>query len=284
MSATRVLHPAIATVGVLSRKEAWRVLSSPATPILLTYLLLVAGVDVVVGGDQSEGMFRREAIAELLAYVGLLLYGPITFVGAHLVTSSAGRSGSERMLAATPLGERRRDLALCLGVLVGPVLVSLVVAATSAWLASGLPMVPDSDGQVPDYWSWIDVAQVPAIVLGGGILGVVVARWLRFPGSLLLGFVAMVIGTGWLLTGEGAAAIRPWFAPYVIIPWWSESSWATAGGSQVWHLAYLLGLSGLGVCAVALRHPWRRARWLVAATVALGMVVVAGVLQLPAAA
>lgn len=273
-----------ATVGILSRKEAWRIVSSPATPILLSYLVFVMGVDLIVGGDQSEGMFRREAFADLLGYVALLLYGPITFVGAHLVTSSAGRSGSERMLAATPLGERRRDLALCLGVLVGPVLVALVVAATSAWLASGLPLVPNSDGDLPDQWSWIDIAQAPAIVLGAGILGIVVARWLRFPGSLLLGFVVMVIGTGWLTASEGVAAVRAWFAPYVMIPWWSNASDVVAAGSQVWHLAYLVGLSGLGVCAVALRQPHRRGRWLAASAVVLGLVVVAGVLQLPAAA
>lgn len=272
-----------ATVGVLSRKEAWRIVSSPATPILLGYLVLMAGVRTIVGGDQTEGMFRRQALAELLTYVGLLLYGPITFVGAHLVTSSAGRSGSERMLAATPLVERRRDVALCCGVLVGPALVALAVSGTAAWLASDIVLVPNEQMQL-DRWSWTDVAQVPAIVLGAGILGVVVARWLPFPGSLLLGFVVMVLGTGWLLGGDGASAIRPWFAPYVVIPWWSQSAWATAGGSQVWHLAYLLGLSGLGVCAVALRQAGRRGRWLAASAVVLGLVVVAGVLQLPASA
>jgi hypothetical protein len=269
-----------ASAAVLGRKEAWRILSSPPILMLLGYLVLMPGVDALAGGDEGADLRGRAALAELMGYLSLLVAGPITFVATHLVATSACRSGSERMLTATPVSERRRDLALCLGVLVGPTAISVATAGAAAWLASGLVRAPGDNLDV-DRWLWTDVAQVPAIVLGAGILSVVVARWLRFPGSLLLGFVAMVIGTGWLLTGEGAAAIRPWFAPYVIIPWWSESSWATAGGSQVWHLAYLLGLSGLGVCAVALRHPWHRGRWLVAATVALGMVVAAGLLQLP---
>jgi hypothetical protein len=266
-------------VGTLGRKEAWRILTSPAFPLLLGYLVLVTGIDP----DESAPMFRREAIAELLAYISLVFLGPMAFLCSHLVASSARRSGSERLLAATLLGQRRRDLGLCLGVLLGPVAAALAVAGASAWLAGdGMPV--EFDPTALARWSWIDVAQVPAIVLGAGILGVVVARWMRFPGSLLLGVLVMVIGTGWLLSGADASAIRPWFAPYVAIAWWTDSTWAVSGGSQVWHLAYLFALSGLGVCAVALRQHERRARWLVAGTVALAAVVTTGVLQLPSSA
>jgi hypothetical protein len=267
-------------IGVLGRKEAWRILRSPAFPMLLGYLVFVFGIDSVRGGNESASLFQRNALADTLAFLSLMTVGPLTFVAAHLVASSARRSGSERLLAAMPLDRRRRDLALCLGVLPGVGAVALAISGASAWLASDGETVLNGDTA---RWSWIDVAQVPAIVLGAGVLGVVVARWLPYPGSCLLGFVAMVFGTAWLMDGNGPSVIRPWLAPYVVIEWWSENQWIERG-SQPWHLAYLLALSALGVCAVALRHPERRGRWLAGMGVAAAVVVVTGLLQLPLAA
>jgi hypothetical protein len=267
--------------GALSRKEAWRILSSPAIPLLLCYLVLVVGVGLAAGGD--EPYFRsRAGWAELAGYLGLLIAGPITFVATHLVATSARRSGADRMLTATPVDKCRRDHALCLGVLVGPAAASLVLAGVAAWLVSGVERTPGDNLDV-DRWVWTDVAQVPAIVLGAGVLAIVVARWLPWPGALLAAFVALIFGTGWMVSAEGATAVLPWFAPYVAIDWWSSAAW-TRGGSPVWHLTYLLALSGLGVCAVALRQPERRGRWLVAGAVALAATVAAGLLQLPASA
>jgi hypothetical protein len=267
--------------GALSRKDAWRILSSPAIPLLLCYLVLVVGVDLAAGGDETN--FRnRAAWAELAGYLGLLIAGPITFVATHLVATSARRSGADRLLIATPVDQRRRDLALCLGVLVGPAAVGLMLAGVAAWLVSGVERTPGDNLDI-DQWVWTDAAQVPAIVLGAGVLAIVVARWLPWPGALLAAFVALIFGTGWLSSGTDVTAIRPWLAPYVVIHWWSDSAW-THGGSPVWHLTYLLALSGLGVCAVALRQPGRRARWLVASAVALAATVTAGLLQLPASA
>jgi hypothetical protein len=264
--------PAIA---VLGRKEAWRMLTSPAIPLLLGYLVVVLGVDVITGGGDSTQLSRRAQLAEMSAYVVLLFWGPLTFVAAHLVATSSRRSGSERLLLASPVDRRRRDIGLCLGVVLGPVLAALALTALSAWLATGTEFTVDS-GDVR--WSWVDVAQVPAIVLGAGILGIVFARWVYFPGSLLIGFVALVIGTGWLMSGS--PEVRPWLAPYVAIEWWADDG--ALRGSPGWHLVYLLGLSALGVCVVALRQPERRTRWLYAGAGAVFVVVTAGLLQLPA--
>jgi hypothetical protein len=264
-------------VGVLTRTEARRILTSPAIPILLGYLMLVLGVDFLSGGDERAGLSHRYALAELLGYVSLLILGPITFVAANLVATSARRSGAHRLLGAAPVDQRRRDLALCGGVLLGPATVGLAVAGLSAWLASGVVHTPTGD--LADHWSWIDLAQVPAIVLGAGVLGVVVARWLPYPGSSLLGLVALVLMTGWLEANGGGWAVRPWLAPYVAIEWWTDEPWASSA-SPVWHLAYLLSLSSLGVCVVALRQPGR-ARWCAAGAVALAAVVVTGLVQLP---
>ena len=55
--------------------------------------------------------------------------------------------------------------------------------AVATRLASGV-VFTDPDGPTIVDWSVTDVAQVPARGLGAGILGVVVARGLRFPGSI----------------------------------------------------------------------------------------------------
>ncbi len=265
-------------IGVLGRKEAWRLLTSPAIPLLLGYLVLVMGVDALGGGDDSKPLFNRDALSELLSYVSLLFLGPLTFVATHLLATSSRRSGSERLLVATPVDRRRRDLALCLGVLAGPAMAALAVAGLSALLADGV-MTTSGGTVTANAWSWTDFAQVPAIVLGAGVLGVVVARWLPYPGSLLLSLVVMVLGTGWMVAADGVTAIRPWLAPYVAISWWTDQPWISEG-SYAWHLAYLLSLSGIGVCAVGLRRSERRGRWLGAATFALAAVVATGLLQL----
>jgi hypothetical protein len=276
----RLLSPIIA----LGRTEAVRVLTSPAILLLVAYLVVMVGFETITATDGSRGFRNRAAMAEVMATFCIFLLGPITFVSTHLAATSARRSGSDRLLVATPVDQRRRDLGLCLGVLAGPALFALVLAAAAAVVAGAGRLVPGIDWiWTIGPWRWTDVLQVPAIVLGAGILGVVVARWVVFPGSLVLGFVALIVGTGWMQASAGALALRPWFAPYIAIRWWSDDAWVLFG-SPTWHLAYLLSLSVLGVCAVALRQRERRGRWLRAGGVAVALVVATGLLQLPPSA
>jgi hypothetical protein len=277
----RLLSPIIA----LGRTEAVRVLTSPAILLLVAYLVVMVGFETITATDGSRGFRNRAAMAEVMATFCIFLLGPITFVSIHLAATSARRSGSDRLLVATPVDQRRRDLGLCLGVLAGPALLALVFAAAAAVVAGAGRLVPGIDWiWTIGPWRWTDVLQVPAIVLGAGILGVVVARWVVFPGSLVLGFVALIVGTGWLQASPGALAVRPWLAPYVAIRWWSNEEVWVLFGSPGWHTAYLFALSGLGVCVVALRHRERRGRWLVAGAVAVALVVTTGLLQLPPSA
>jgi len=277
----RLSSPMIA----LGRTEGMRILRSPAILLLVGYLVVMVGVETVTAGSGSRGFFSRAAMAEVMATFCIFTLGPITFVATHLIASSARRSGSDRLLVATPVDYRRRDLALCLGVLAGPALFALLFAGAAAVVAGGGRVVPGIDWTwTIGPWRWADVLQVPAIVLGAGILGIVVARWATFPGSLVLGFVALIVGTGWLQASPGALAVRPWLAPFVAIRWWSNEEVWVLFGSPVWHTAYLFALSGLGVCVVAIRHRERRGRWLVAGAVAVALVVTTGLLQLPPSA
>ena len=261
----------------LARREAWRLVTSPAILVMAVYFLLIGGVGAVQ--DWRE-LADRSAWAEFIAYVSLLLLGPVTYISAHLVATSARRSGANAQIDAAPMERRRRDLALCLGVLIGPGVVALSLALLGAWLASGV-VFSDPDGPTIVEWSVTDVAQVPALVLGAGILGVVVARWLHFPGSLLVGFLGMCALTLWMMAPP-LPATRPWFSWFALISWFSDVDTAvTPTPSMAWHVAYLVAWSGVGVCAVALHHTGGRRPWYLGLGVAVIVLAATGLAQLP---
>lgn len=267
--------------GALARAEARRILRSPAIVGMAAYAVIVTGFEALGanGTDPDAQPDVLEMLSRLLFDFPLVLLGPITFVAANLVASSAKRAGSDRLLSAVPVSQRRRDLALCLAVLTGPTVVACALAGVGAWSATGVrPAL--RDGLPRDPWLWTNILQQPAIVLGAGILGIAVARWLPIPGAPVVAFLILIFVTGWLAAPVGPRSVRPWLAPYVLIDGFSAQQWLWLG-SQTWHLAYLLGLSGLGVCAVGLRQPERRGRWLGAGSFALAVTVTAGVLQLP---
>ena len=57
-----------------------------------------------------------------------------------------------------------------------------------------------------------------------------VATWLRFPGSLPLGFIVLVFGTVWMLDPDRTPLNTwPWFAPYVSCPSWFDDVWTLRG-------------------------------------------------------
>lgn len=276
-------RPASASLGPsrllpLARREAWRLLTSPAILVMVVYFALVGGVGTV---RHWRALVDRASVVEFLAYVCLLLLGPITYLSAHLVASSARRGGAAHQLEAAPMDQRRRDLALCWGVLLGPAVVALGLAILSGRLASGV-VLTDAEASTVVEWSVTDVVQVPAMVLGAGILGVVVARWLRFPGSLLVGFLGMCMLTLWMMAPP-LPATRPWLSWFATISWFNEVDAAlTPSTSMAWHAVYLVTWSWVGVCVVALRHPGGRRPWLVALATGLAMLAGAGAAQLPA--
>lgn len=266
-------------IAPLARREAWRMMTSPALAVMAVYFLLVAGIDTSQAEEGLGSLFNRATLASVLALIVTLFMGLVTFVSAHLVASSARRAGAGAQLDAAPMSPRRRDLGLCLAVAIGPALTALLLALTSAWLASG---VPSADGDLPgaDGWSITDVIQVTAVVLGAGILGIVVARWLPLPGSLLVGFLGMCLVTVWM-TAPALPALRSWYAWFPVIPWLTGVDPAlTPTSSMAWHGVYLLAWCWVGVCAVALRHPNGRRPWLAALGVGAVTLSVSGLAQL----
>ena len=138
---------------------------------------------------------------------------------------------------------------------------------------------PFDEPQV-EAWTVTDVAQWPAMALGAGILAVVVARWLRFPGSLLVGFVGMIFLTA--LTASWGGATIPWFTWMMVESSNSASETVLVPTAAIaWHTVYLFAWSALGVCAIGVRQAERKRPWLIALAVAAAVVAGAGMLQLP---
>ena len=95
--------------------------------------------------------------------------------------------------------------------------------------------------------------------VGGPLFGVLVARWVRFPGSAL---VAVVVLAGWVLVSTVSLAMPPSRAGTLLHVSAPLTNWVSAdgprspawvaGGSPGWYLGYQLVLCGLAVTAALL--------------------------------
>jgi hypothetical protein len=229
--------PAGAAVGTLARREAWRMLRHPVYLVLLFYYVLLVGV-----GTGSVGIPSRETARELLTVLGLLWLGPATFFVANLIASSARRANAESQLAAAPTTAQARTLATCLGVL-GP-------TAVAAGFATILWLVEHAGNTLDRAQGPAELAVIPLCTLGGGLLGVAVARWLPWRGVPLIVLFALI---AWVVAVMDRGDLR-WTAPWTMSPGYYGEDWLVAG-SQVWHAIYLLGLALLAAVAALLRYP-----------------------------
>lgn len=257
----------------LGWREGRRMVLSPVLLLVFGFFMLMAGVEALA--EATLSLPSRSSAYEFLFFVFALYAGLLFYISCHLVTSSARRSKAEGQLAASPLSPRTRAVGMCSGVLLGPGLLTLVATGALALLGNDVTL-PYGKSAV----SVAELTQMVLIVVGGGLFAVMVATWLRFPGSLPLGFVALVFGTVWMLSAERAPINTwPWFAPYLSSYEWSDSVWSLQG-SHAWHAAYLVGLCGLAFCAVMLREREGRLRWLVISAGVLVATIAAGSLQL----
>jgi hypothetical protein len=257
----------------LGWREGRRMVLSPVLLLVFGFFMLMAGVEVVA--EAKFALPRRGTAYDFFFFVFALYAGLLFYISCHLVTSSARRSKAEGQLAASPLSSRARSAGLCVGVVVGPGLVALVGMVTLALLGNDVVL---SDGAEPA--SIAELVQLAATVVGGGMFAVMCATWLRFPGSLPLGFVVLLFGSLWVLDAERSPVNTwPWFAPYIASPDWVDDAW-TQMGSQAWHAVYLVGLCSLAFCAVMLRERDGRLRWLFISAGVLAATAAAGALQL----
>jgi hypothetical protein len=260
------------SAGGLGRVEARRLLRHPAYWFGLAWLaLLVAGLTIDVARGREE-IGNAVYAATLLAVC--LFYAPLTVISANRVAAATFRRQVREPLDAAPVDARQRTVGAILGLLRGPVLVGvagmLVMSIVAPFTA------PRPGGPVNGIYGRgvLEHLQVPVLVLGAGLLGIALARWVPMPGALPLVMLTLWFGVQGLYApadAGGAVHAPTWFAPWIM---WAAENVGLAPdhvlGQEMWHLAYLLGLSVLAGVAALLRTPGnRRGLWIIAAIAVL---------------
>lgn len=212
---------------------------------------------------------------------------PAFFIGLTSLVAAARLTRSTEAtveaIGTAPGSEARRTAALALACLVpfvagvvwtGAVLIDVAVR--------GVHQYEWWFGTMPDSQVWaILVALGPVACLGGGLLGVLTGRWLRFPGATAVTVVVVVVidmlGQGPFV--NGSALVRLW------VPWamfhsgTGDDGTATLyAGNSVFYLVYVLCLCA-AAALVAIWHDrtarTARLRGAIAAVVIIGLAALA---------
>lgn len=264
-------------------RQAWAGLGlpRPALPLRVPVPVALAGLDL-----------RRLLLrltAALAAYALWRIYAPpldpipyeglnrlVGFVPAVLglgvlavVAATAGRDRGEELLDALPAGSRSRVQGWAV-LLVGAALSEYALLAA---LRFGREE-PTYAALLPDAWQ---LTAGPLMLLGGGLLGLLVARlvssWAAAPVAVVLGIAGVVA------LDRGGTTMLAWAVEWV--QYREDGLVVVEPGSFGWHNAYLLGLCALGLVAALLREPGPRRGLVAAGAVALVGTSLAGALALP---
>jgi hypothetical protein len=247
---------------ILIGREARRLVRHPVLWLVPVVVAVTAAADSASDGRNADYWYGT-------IFTAVAFFGPIfVLFAANLVASSARRSRAEEMLNVTPTTDTHRMWAMSLG-------VALPLAATGAIGAGAMALI-DSVNDIPpeDLLTAGELAQLPFVLAGAGLLGVLAARWLPFAGGVLIVFVVATLG--------GLVAFRR-FDGGAWWMWWTTGmtfeGWAPVPGRPWLHVAYLTGLCACAAIAAVYRSQGRRLV-LVGGPV-LAATLVLGWLQLP---
>ncbi|TCO59509.1 hypothetical protein [Actinocrispum wychmicini] len=224
-------------------REARRLARHPALWLVPAVVIVTSAVDTASGGRTAGYWYGT-------IFIAVAFFGPMfVLFAANLVASSARRSRAEEMLNVTPTTDTRRTWAMSLG-------VALPLAGAGAIGAGAMALI-DSVTTIPpkDLLTAAELAQIPPVLAGAGLLGVLTARWLPFAGGVLITFVVATLG-GIVLFGRFDSGI--WWM------WWTtettigERAPAAVPGDPWLHVAYLAGLCACAAVAAVYRD---RAQW-----------------------
>lgn len=257
----------LAVVRPLALQESWRLLRHP---VMLAGFALYLAISV---WSTVSSTSAREALS-VLTYLPSMSPGVFAILAANLVASRDARAGSVEFLTPVPSSPRERVLALCLAAL-APAAVMLVATVGYWFVYSGLDR-------------WVEtpalghLLQGPITVAGGALLGVMLAAWAPFRATPVVAVVVMVAANIWLGGREGDLAL---FGPMVDWAAWGPGqgdSWVGfISGSAGWHAVYLVGLCLAAAVGAVARVVERRLPVVLALVVALTLVVLGGIGQLP---
>jgi hypothetical protein len=249
----------------LAVAEARRIAGHPL--LLLGAVLYCAMITVSSGQGPGSG------------YDGLLtgptfFLGVFTYFAANLAASRPRRDGNLDEQTSYPAPPPARTAGLCLAALVPALLAAALMAGALTWYAAGrvdLPVWPSA----------AELAAGPLTVLGGALLGIMVARWLPFPiapALLMVGVIAVALA---LSTGSGGRyeLLSPYatFSVYV-----DDGSWGGhRPGSPAWHALYLAALCAMAALGSLLIDVRRKLPVVLLGVAATTVAVLAGWAQLP---
>ena len=158
------------------------------------------------------------------------------------------------------MSEPRRTLALCLACLVPGGLALLGACFVFVFWMTDPPVHTENWGE----FSNAELAAVLACgvlaALGGSLLGVVTARWWRWPTAAAVTAVLLILWTilGLINDTNALLTLNHLAAPYTLVSSNGDDwSWHL-GGSWLWRVAYLTGLCGLAVIAACAHGSDRR--------------------------
>ncbi|WP_033345883.1 hypothetical protein [Catenuloplanes japonicus] len=207
----------------------------------------------------------------VLTHVPSMPLGVAVLFAANLLATRDRRAGTAELLAAVPVPLRRRTAAALLAVLAPAVLTGCFTAVQM--------IIFHRYGPQPARWPSLgELAVQPATVLGGGLLGVAVARLAPWPGAAAA-TLAGLVGAFTLPASAGRQELLS------LAPWREMAVQDDAGvvsylpGSPGWHAAYLCCLGGLAAIAALLATPGPRRHLLLSAAVAVTATVVTGCAQ-----
>lgn len=231
-------------VAALARVEARRLALHPA---FLITLGIVASITAAFMIPEQNATIEADRV-EFFTFVGVPLAALALVAAAHRNACRSRREDTEELFSSTPTAPRARTQAFLLAT-VGPVPVAALYLAV-AWMALNVMR----DSPVPVLWTPIVgiVASMLLAVVGGGVVGVFLSRWLPSTAAALAGIVAIV----WLNNGPDNHHER--------FRWLRVAVEKDLGGRYdivppgLWRLAFIGGLVGLGACLALWRHPARR--------------------------
>ena len=248
----------------LGRLDAVRLTRHPLVLVALAWVAL---------GTALSGDYGPRSVYTLVTDLPTFLLGPFVFFAANLLATRERRRGNEEWLDSMPASPTQRTVAAQVAVLgpvvlvTGLVLVALAVALSTDRFVIRPPALEVAGGLLP--------------ILGAGLLGVMVARWLPRPGTAAVVMVGLVAVHGWLNDSahELLGAYVEWAA-------WSASgnagAWAgVVPGSRGWHAVYLLSLCAMAATGTHLRQVRRKVPLLAMGAACTAAAAVAGWAQLP---
>ncbi len=253
MSSTHATLTAGPSLRAMARIETIRLAKNPAFIIgnLIAYSFLAY---FLVRGETD-----KYAVQDLLSWPVV----PAFFIGLPALVIMARQTRSTEAAAeamsASPGTEARRTQALILACL-------LPAAVGGLWVAIEVVASAFKDVAAEEWWfntagdveiTAMLLCAAPVACLGGGLLGVLIGRWLNFPGAAAVMVVVLVVGDflGQLAFAEESNPMLRLWTPWIL--WHSgtqdDDTSTLYAGNAVFSLIYLLCLCA-AAAIFAIRH------------------------------